>query len=76
MAALAPYRDDISGLVVEATYSWYWLVDALIAAGYRVQLANTAAIVQYGGLKYSDDDTDAAWLAKLLRLGLLPVGVI
>jgi transposase len=45
-------------------------------AGYQVHLANTAAIVQYSGLKYSDDDSDAAWLAKLLRLGLLPEGYI
>jgi transposase len=45
-------------------------------ADYRVHLANTAAIVQYSGLKYSDDDADAAWLAKLLRLGLLPEGYI
>jgi len=44
--------------------------------GYRVHLANTAAILQYRGLKYSDDDSDAAWLAKLLRLGLLPEGYI
>ena len=28
------------------------------------------------GLKYSDDSTDAAWLAHLLRLGLLPEGHI
>jgi transposase len=62
--------------VVESTYNWYWLVDALMEAGYRVHLANTAAIVQYSGLKYADDDTDAAWLAKLLRLGLLPEGYI
>ena len=45
-------------------------------AGYRMHLANTAAIKQYEGLKYSDDDTDACWLAKLLRLGLLPEGYI
>jgi transposase len=51
-------------------------VDALMDAGYQVHLANTAAIVQYSGLKYSDDDSDAAWLAKLLRLGLLPEGYI
>lgn len=76
LAALAPHRDAITGLVVESTYNWYWLVDALMEAGYRVHLANTAAIVQYSGLKYSDDDTDAAWLAKLLRLGLLPEGYI
>jgi transposase len=76
LAALAPYREEIEGLVVESTYNWYWLVDALMDAGYRVHLANTAAIVQYSGLKYSDDDSDAAWLAKLLRLGLLPEGYI
>jgi transposase len=73
---LAPYQDAITGLVVESTYNWYWLVDALMEAGYQMHLANTAAIVQYSGLKYSDDDTDAAWLAKLLRLGLLPQGTI
>jgi len=76
LAALAPHRDAITGLVVESTYNWYWLVDALMEAGYRVHLANTAAIVQYSGLKYSDDESDAAWLAKLLRLGLLPEGYI
>ena len=74
--ALAPYRDEIEGLVVESTYNWYWLVDALMDAGYQMHLANTTAIVQYSGLKYSDDDSDAAWLAKLLRLGLLPEGFI
>jgi transposase len=45
-------------------------------AGYRVHLANTAAIQQYAGLKYSDDANDARWLAHLLRLGLLPEGYI
>ncbi|MEA3274566.1 MAG: transposase [Pseudomonadota bacterium] len=73
---LAPYADAIEGLVVESTYNWYWLVDGLMEAGYRVHLANTAAIVQYAGLKYADDDSDACWLAKLLRLGLLPEGYI
>jgi transposase len=76
LGELAPYRESIEGLVVESTYNWYWLVDGLMAAGYRVHLANTAAIVQYEGLKYADDDTDARWLAKLLRLGLLPEGYI
>ena len=45
-------------------------------AGYRLHLANTAALPQYKGLKYSDDKSDARWLAKLLRLGLLPEGYI
>ncbi|MFL9989638.1 IS110 family transposase [Paraburkholderia sediminicola] len=51
-------------------------MDALIEDGYRVHLANPAAIRQYEGLKYSGDFTDAAHLAQLLRLGLLPEGYI
>ncbi len=44
--------------------------------GHRVHLANTAAIQQYNGLKYTDDHSDARWLAHLLRLGILPEGYI
>jgi transposase len=73
---LASYRTEIVGLVVESTYNWYWLVDGLMAAGYVVHLANTAAIKQYEGLKYSDDQSDARWLAHMLRLGVLPQGSI
>lgn len=43
-------------------------------AGCAVHLANTAALVQDTGLKYSDDDSDARWLAQLLHRGLLPEG--
>ena len=75
-AALAPHREELEGVVIEATYNWYWLVDALLADGYHVHLANPAAIRQYEGLKYSGDFTDAAHLAQLLRLGLLPEGYI
>ena len=73
---LGPYRDTITGLVVESTYNWYWLVDGLIEAGFKVHLANTAAIQQYSGLKHGDDDSDANWLANMLRLNILPVGYI
>lgn len=73
---LAPYRRRLSGLVVESTYNWYWLVDGLMDSGYRVHLANTAAIKQYEGLKYTDDAHDARWLAHLLRLNILPEGYI
>jgi transposase len=62
--------------VVKAALAGYWLVDGLMAAGYRVHLANTTAIQQYSGLKYSDDDSDALFLAQLLRLGILPEGYI
>src|SRR6266511_2214882 len=76
VSALAPYRDELAGVVVESTYNWYWLVDGLMAAGYRVHLANTAAIKKYEGLKHSGDDADAAHLAHLLRLQILPEGYI
>jgi transposase len=73
---LSPYQASIQGLVVESTYNWYWLVDGLMEAGYRVHLANTAAIQQYQGLKYTNDHSDARWLAHLLRLGLIAEGYI
>ncbi|HSF30184.1 MAG TPA: IS110 family transposase [Candidatus Tectomicrobia bacterium] len=73
---LAPYHSDIRGVVVESTYNWYWLVDGLMEADYRVHLANPGAMQQYSGLKYTDDHSDARWLAHLLRLGVLPEGYI
>jgi transposase len=76
LAALEPHREELVGVVVESTYNWYWLVDGLQAAGYRVHLANTARMKRYDGLKRSDDTSDAAHLAQLLRLGILPTGHI
>ena len=73
---LSPYRLGLEGIVVESTYNWYWLVDGLMEHGYRVHLANTAAIQQYEGLKYTNDHSDARWLAHMLRLGVLPQGYI
>jgi transposase len=76
LGVLEPYRAQIQGLAVESTYNWYWLVDGLMEADYRVHLVNTAAVKQYEGLKHGDDHTDSRWLAHLLRLGILPVGYI
>jgi len=76
LPALAPSQGVLQGVVGESTYNWYWLVDGLLAAGQRVQLANTAAIQQYAGLKYTDDHSDARGLAHLLGLGILPQGYI
>jgi len=76
LEALEAYREELVGVVVESTYNWYWLVDGLQAAGYKVHLANPAAMKRYDGLKHSGDDTDAAHLAHLLRLGILPTGYI
>jgi len=76
LGQLSPYQSSLQGIVVESTYNWYWLVDGLMEKDHRVHLANTAAIQQYSGLKHTDDDSDALWLAHLYRLGVLPEGYI
>ena len=76
LGELSAYQETIEGIVVESTYNWYWLVDGLQNAGYQVYLANTTAIQQYSGLKYTDDKKDAKWLAHLLRLRILATGYI
>ena len=76
LSALDPFKKDIQGVVVESTYNWYWLVDGLMDAGYRVHLANVSAIKQYEGLKQIDDRRSSLWLANLLRLNILPTGYI
>jgi transposase len=42
----APYHTEMKGLVVESTYNWDWFVEGLMAADYRVPLANPAAMQQ------------------------------
>jgi len=77
LETLEPFRDQLKGLVVESTFNWYWLVDGLMDAGYDcVHLANPSAIKQYEGLKHSDDQHDAFFLAQLLILDILPQGYI
>ena len=44
LAFLSPWRAELAGVVVESTFNWYWLVDGLQEAGFKVHLANTAAI--------------------------------
>src|SRR5512136_2784728 len=76
LEVLNPYKEEMVGVVVESTYNWYWLVDALMDEGYKVHLANPSAIEQYSGLKHADDNHDAFWLAEMLRLNILPEGYI
>lgn len=76
LAQLAPHRKRIQAIAVESTYNWYWLVDGLMEAGYKVKLVNTAAVKIYDGMKYTGDEHDARHLAHLLRLGILPCGHI
>lgn len=76
LEGLEPFRAELDSVVVESTYNWYWLVDGLKDAGIDVRLCNPAKAKRYDGLKYSDDFTDARWLAEMRRLGILPQGYI
>ncbi len=76
LEALEPFRRQLKVVAVESTYNWYWLVDGLRDHGYPVELANPSKIDQYDGIKAADDLTDAAFLARLARLNILPTGYI
>lgn len=76
LQSLSKYKRRLKGIAVESTYNWYWLVDALMDAGHHVDLVNTAKVVQYEGLKHTNDKYDAFHLAHLMRLGILPTGHI
>lgn len=76
LMVLKPYQKKLVGIVIESTFNWYWLVDMLMEEGFKVQLANPAAIQQYSGLKHTDDRYDSFWLAHLLRLSLIKTGYI
>jgi len=73
---LKPYRRRIEGMAVESTYNWYWLVDGLAGLGYPMRLANPAKMGAYNGLKRTDDQSDAFWIAELMRLNILPTAYI
>jgi len=73
---LSSFQDKLAGIVVESTFNWYWIVDALMEAGYKTHLAHPAAIKQYEGLKHTNDYDDTFHLANLLRLGILSEGYI
>ena len=77
LKTLDPFQDQLEGIVVESTFNWYWLIDGLMNAGYHcMHLANPAAMKQYEGIKHTDDQHDAFFLAQMLILGILPQGYI
>jgi transposase len=63
-------------VVLEATYGWYWAVDALQAAGASVHLAHPLGVKAFEYRRVKNDVRDATDLADLLRMGRLPHGWI
>jgi len=66
-----------ASVAIEATYGWYWAVDALLAAKFEVHLAHPYGMKAMRKRKRVKTDwRDAYELASLLRLGSLPEGYI
>src|SRR3954469_10832973 len=64
-------------VAIEATYGWYWAVDALRAARFDVHLAHPLGMKALRKRKrVKTDPADAYELANLLRLGSLPEAYI
>src|SRR3954468_4961606 len=59
-------------VVLEATYGWYWAVDALQAAGAQVHLAHPLGVKAFEYRRVKNDLRDSSDLADLLRMGRLP----
>jgi transposase len=59
-------------VVLEATYGWYWAVDALQQVGAEVHLAHPLGVSMFRLRRVKNDERDARDLADLLRLGRLP----
>jgi transposase len=59
-------------VVLEATYGWYWAVDALHAVGAHVHLAHPLGVKAFAYRRVKNDVRDATDLADLLRMGRLP----
>jgi transposase len=73
---LEPYREELVAIGVESTYNWYWLVDSLNESSYKMRLMNPSKASNFKELKYTNDRHDAAWIAKMLALGIMPEGYI
>jgi transposase len=63
-------------VVLEATYGWYWAVDALQTAGAHVHLAHPLGVKGFAYRRVKNDVRDAADLADLLRMHRLPEAYI
>ena len=78
-ALVAECRKACRGVpvAIEATYGWYWAVDALLAARFEVHLAHPLGLKALRKRKrVKTDPRDAYELANLLRLGSLPEAYI
>lgn len=72
LAAVMARAGEAPQVVLEATYGWYWAVDALQAGGAQVHLAHPLGVKGFSYRRVKNDVRDASDLADLLRMGRLP----
>jgi transposase len=72
LAAVMARAGEGPEVVLEATYGWYWAVDALREQGAVVHLAHPLGVKAFEYRRVKNDERDAADLADLLRMGRLP----
>jgi transposase len=72
LAAVIARAGEGPEVVLEATYGWYWAVDALREQGAVVHLAHPLGVKAFEYRRVKNDERDAADLADLLRMGRLP----
>jgi len=59
-------------VAIEATYGWYWAVDALQAAGANVHLVAPSKLTAFENRRVKNDQRDCQVLGDLMRAGMLP----
>ena len=72
LASVLARAGEAPEVVLEATYGWYWAVDALQAGGASVHLAHPLGVKAFSYRRVKNDVRDATDLADLLRMGRLP----
>ena len=59
-------------VAIEATYGWYWAVDALQTAGANVHLVAPSRLSAFEGRRVKNDQRNCQVLGDLLRANMLP----
>src|SRR5204863_3557923 len=72
LAAVMARAGEDPEVVLEATYGWYWAVDALAELGGCVHLAHPLGVKGFSYRRVKNDERDAFDLADLLRRRRLP----
>ena len=65
LAGVMSRAGECPELVLEATYGWYWAVDALAELGASVHLAHPLGVKAFSYRRVKNDQRDAADLADL-----------